>query len=349
MRHLPLGIQRRLIAVVAAGFVAATANAATERPEPQVRQFIPEIAEIRRLLQSLPPADQAWGAWLAGHAQASELAPMLRTLALALGTSQDSRDQRITSAVLDALIKLPGAQPTDWARAVFDHWPAQSLILLSRGDEDTIAPLLDLLDSQQGVRWLAAANLLLPRRPPGLASVLLSNIEIQADLEIRSSDGWSGSVVGGVAGGAADYGAASEPGFPPHVSYCLTSLPHRGATVLATGPVTIYYQRSVSSHGSMGRCDERSVTAPTSQHRLDYLAALRGSSSNLGLRSQERRTVVWRPGLDVDAEAAAFRTSILWRHAEIIRQLLAQGLLTEAEAAAAPEPRITLTVRDRRE
>jgi len=196
---------------VALAFLACALPARAQTPP-----FIPDVPEIRRLLESTTPRDQAWGAWFAVQAQARDLAPLLRAVATGNMAAAEWQDTLATTAALDALIQLGTPQPAAWARSFFDRWPAQSLILLARGGEDATAELLPLTSSQTGIRWLTAANVLLQRRAPGFAAILFRDLEIAADLTIVSK----GNETLGSAGGGADVGvghgaSARVPGFPP--------------------------------------------------------------------------------------------------------------------------------------
>ena len=71
-------------------------------------------------------------------------------------------------------------------------------------------------------------------------------------------------------------------------------------------------------------------------------------SQSLAIKSHESRSVVWREGLSVEKESAAFRADILRRHTLLIAWLVRQRLLTQTEAEALPQPRIALTVHDQR-
>ena len=321
---------------------ALPAHAQTRPP------FIPDVAEIKRLLESTP-RDQAWGAWLAAQAQAKELAPVLREVASARRTAEVWQDSLASGAALDALIQIGTPQPAAWARTFFDRWPAQSLILLSRGGDDATAELMGLASSQIGIRWLTAANLLLTRRAPGFAALLLRDLEVAAHLTIVSNENQLGGRGGGMDASTADGASGNVPGFPPLAHYYLSLGPHPGAVVLATGPRTIFFIRNVSPPGQTSPPSWHDTTAPTPADRFDYIAALLGAApQSLSLRSQEFRAVVARDGLSVEKETATFREDILRRYAWLVSALVDKGLLTKEEIAKLPQPRIAVTIHDKR-
>src|SRR6187549_3698964 len=103
----------RSVAIVAVILAAGLAYAQT-RPA-----VIPDISEIKKLLESPTPRDHAWGAWRAAQARAMELAPQLRQVATAHKDASVWQDSLATRAALDALIQLGGAQPAAWARTFF--------------------------------------------------------------------------------------------------------------------------------------------------------------------------------------------------------------------------------------
>jgi len=335
----------RLCAAVAVVTWALPAAHAQTRPA-----FIPDVAEIRRLLESATPRDQALGAWLAAQAQARDLVPVLREVASAHRTAEAWQDSFATGAALDALIQLGTPPPATWARSFFDRWPAQSLILLSRAGDDATAELIGLASTQTGIRWLTAANLLLKRRSPGFAALLLRDLEISADLAIVSSEKQSFSSGGG--GGdasAADGAGARAPEFPPLTHYYLSTGPHPGAVVLATGPQTIFFMREVSAPGDAPAHSWTDTTAPRPGQRFDYIAALLDTSvQSLSVKSRESRIVVGRDGLSVDKESAAFREDILKRYTSLVAVLVGKGLLTSEEAVSLPQPKVVITIQDHR-
>ena len=119
--------------------------------------------------------------------------------------------------------------------------------------------------------------------------------------------------------------------------------------MLARGPTTIHYMRDVAPPGSQGPASWNDRPAPTTRDRLAYVAALRGvTADGLALKANESRTVVWNPGMNIDAHASNYRADILQRYEGLVRTLAQTGLLTDAEAQALPAPTIIVTVQDKR-
>jgi len=308
-----------------------------------------DVETIRKHIQSDVPSEQAWGAWLAGQTMRTELVPDLVKLGSRVGPAADPQGYVLAGVVLDALVQLKAGPEASWSLQFFARWPAQTLILLSRGGRDADAPLLEIARTQHGYRWVAAANLLLTRKPQGFGATLVAGMTIKADLFItRSANTGFGSGEGGSIS-MGDGLHAGRAGFPPLTHYYLTEFAHPGAVVLARGPTTIHYIRDVSPPGSQGAASWSDRPAPTTTDRLAYVAVLRGvTPDTLSLKAKESRTVVWNPGMDIDAQAANYRADILQRYERLVRTLAQEGLLTDAEAQALAAPTIIVTVQDKR-
>jgi hypothetical protein len=308
-----------------------------------------DVETIRRHIQSDVASEQAWGAWLAGQTMRTELVPDLVKLGSRIGPATDPHGYVLAAVVLDALVQLKAGPEASWSLQFFARWPAQTLILLSRAGRDAEAPLLEMARTQTGYRWLAAANLLLTRKPLGFAATLLNGMTIRADLVITrsansgfgSGDGSSITVGDGISAGRA--------GFPPLAHYYLTEFAYAGAVVLARGPTTIHYIREISPPGSQGPASSADRPAPTTKDRLAYIAALRGvTPDTLALKANESKTVVWNSGMEIDRQVEIYRAEILKSYEGLARTLVREGLLTDAEAQALHAPAIIVTVHDKR-
>jgi hypothetical protein len=325
-------------------------------PPTQSRAQIPpslsataDVETIRRHIQSDVPSEQAWGAWLAGQTMRTELVPDLVKLGSRVGAAADPQGYLLAGVVLDALVQLKAGPEASWSSQFFARWPAQTLILLSRAGSDATAPLLEIAGTERGYRWLAAANLLLTKKPRGFAATLLRGMTIQADLVIARSANQGYGVLEGTSIMVSDGIGAGRAGFPPLAHYYLVEFGYPGAVVLARGPTTIHYMRDVSPPGSQGPASSSDRPAPTTKDRLAYIAALRGVTPDaLTLKATESTTVVWNAGMDIEAQAANYRADILQRYERLVRTLVQEGLLTDGEAKALPAPQITVIVQNKR-
>jgi hypothetical protein len=335
--------------IVAVMLLLAAAAAESRAQVPPSLAAPADVETIRRHIQSNVPSEQAWGAWLAGQTMRTELVPDLVKLGSRIGPATDTQGYVLTGVVLDALVQLKAGPDASWSSQFFARWPAQTLILLSRAGRDADASLLEIARTQHGYRWLAAANLLLTRKPQGFAATVVSGMTIKADLVITRS---ANTAFGSVEGSSLTVGDgvhAGRAGFPPLTHYYLTEFAHPGAVVLARGPTTIHYIRDVSPPGMQGAASSSDRPAPTTRDRLEYVAALLGVTANtLALKANESRTVVWNPGMDIDTQAGSYRADIQQRYDRLVRTLVQEGLLTGAEAQALPAPAIIVTVQDKR-
>ena len=336
---------RVLVAVLVMLVATPAAREQTPSPIPSAT----DAAAIRKLLQSEVLSEQAWGAWFAGQTQRTELIPDLIALGSRRPLTTDRASSALPGVVLDALVQLKASPDAVWTMQFFQSWPAEALILLSRGKDDAAAQLLELARNQTGIRWLAAANLLLSRKPTGFAAVLLTGLSIKANLFITNSAGTAYGTGGGLDAGVADGMRPVPAGFPPSTNYYLTPFARPGAVVLATGPRTIYYIREVFPPGQHHPTTWNDTSAPSSQDRLDYIVALRDRGPfELALKALDSKTVVWKTGMSLDKETADYRADLTRRYENLVRALVQEKLLTDAEATALPRPQISVTVQDKR-
>jgi hypothetical protein len=141
---------------------------------------------IDDLLQSHDPREQAWGAWAAQAHFRPDLVPRLERL-IEQHSSTDGLAAVALDNALDALIQMKAVVPEALLRAVFPRRPAATLILLSRVKSNEL--LLEIINAEQGTRWVAASNLLLTRSEPEFVLSLLRNVQIAATVVV--SDGGS--------------------------------------------------------------------------------------------------------------------------------------------------------------
>ena len=212
-------------------------------------QTLFEPAAVRALLESPDSREQAWGAWLAGQSQMREAIPLLQQIIDKRVTGTDPYSDGLPLyAALDALIQMEGKLPTAIIPAVYQKRPAQALVLLSHLGSDGDPFMLDLAAREHGIKWFAAANLLVAHRAPGTAFLLLRAVEIKASIYV-SKDGLVSGGGGSGGGGSGDSGTGSAPGYPPMAYYYLTDAAYSGSIVLTPGPKTVYYRRILTAPG----------------------------------------------------------------------------------------------------
>ena len=301
------------------------------------------------MLRSDVPAEQAWGAWLAGQTQRKELVPELQSLAIPESPRNNLERFFVTNAALDALVQLKAGPEPAWSMRFFEQWPTETLLLLSGAGARADSQLLELVRTQKGYRWFAAANLLLPRRPAGLAAALLTDMALTAEVVIVSAAGQGFGIGPSLSATVSDGMTSGRPNFPPVTGYYLTSAAWTGATVLANGPVPIYYMRNITPPGGQGPSTWHETGGPSGRDRLKYMAELRRSTGGtLPVEDGETKSIVWQAGLDTAKAAATFREEIAIRYGRFIQGLVQAKVLSDDEAKALRQPTITVTVRDAR-
>lgn len=309
-------------------------------------QAIYKASTVRALLQSSDYRQQAWGAWLAGQSQMRETISLLQEIVEKRIASSDWRaDEFLLDAALDALIQLEAQVSPAFISAVYKRQAVPALIFLSKIGSEGNPLLLDLASREHGNKWFAAADLLLAHRTPGTAALLMKNLQIVA-CAVVSEDGSAGFGRGSSGGSGGDGGVGIAPGYPPLAFYYLTTGSYPGSTVLAAGPTTVYYHRTLSAPGQTPMVNTHEVNGPQTEDRLRYIAALGNFERQMPLHDIEIRQIRWRGQDALDAEINELKQDILRHHSELIRMLVGVQLLTEEEVSALPVPRIDVQVQD---
>jgi len=333
-------------------------------------ESMPTPAQVRALLQSDDPKSKSWGAWWTAQAQMRQMEPLLQKNLEQHYQGKTLLDEAVVDQTLDAYIQISGSPTVDLLKAVFSRRPSQSLILLSRipASPSVDSALLELLLTQEGrgtgVEWYAMADLLLAHRAQGFAASLLRNIKLTGRITVCDPSDCekmmlsvSGPPMG--VGGEGMLPVVSVPGAPPWPIYTLRrvfdhqAIPSFSTTIVASGPVTIAYNRRVGAAGSSPSEQQSSYgwqvvpRIPTVADRLKYLSALL-SLANVP-DEFEVRSVPWMGTDNFIAEIARLRENIRQKHTTLLQLLRANGVLSAQEAADFPEPLIEISVSDVRE
>ena len=300
--------------------------------------YDPTVIQVQ--LESPDSREQAWGAWFAGQGKVKEAAPLLQLVA-------EKADGHLLDAALDALIQLEAKLSPALILKIYEKRKTQALVLLSKLGPEGNRPLLDLGARANGPELLAIANMLLERRAPGTAALLLKNLKIEASLTIL--DEASAEHPGEVMLGTPTFLIAGDraAGYPPLAYYWLTDEPRGGDIVLATGPRNIFYQRVLSSPGFTPEVSAFGVNFDQ-KDRLRYIAALAGHDFPMPLNPDQLRSTIRRGKGAPDADIREYRQEIFRRYSLLIRMLVERKLLTQEEATSLAEPTIKLDVRDLR-
>jgi hypothetical protein len=350
---------RPVLRSCACGVLAITALAQQAPPDPAtvMGSLDQQMAPLASAwLHSGDPRLQAWGAYVVLRDRHTEAIPDLLAMVAAFPVVEqpaaqadvDQHDAML--GVLDALIQLGVQVPACDAQRIYPEFPVQSLILLSRSQEDTAPSLLAIFKSEPPwpAAWLAAGTLLLERHTEGFAATVVAGMTVHAQVTVTEPG------AGGGGGGSASCCGAAFPakpkaGWPPLGVYVFGGCGNRsqpGATLLAGGTDPAYYHREVNASyqvGASGCCGvDRDLVR---QHYLTTL--LSDSAERPPVRAYVSHTIVWQ-GLDAyRGELAAFIAEQQHVFAELARRLGEQSLLSEEDAKTL-RPRLQLQVGDQR-
>ena len=319
---------------------AQTARTPGQLPVPD------RVAAVGAMLRSDDAREQAWGAHYAGNERLVQLGPDLHQLVSARLSDPSQEANAAVTIALDALIQLK-APRAGMLAAVYESRRVEALILASMTDgAEREEFLLDVLQSADAELWFSAANLLLQDRSRALASALLRGLRLQVKVYLVDEGSAGGGSAAGISFACGGIGMA--PGLPPWPAYDLSTFGNSGWTVVAPGPVSVYYRRIVAAAGQTpGFCDS-STGGPTSENRVEYLAALaRMRPEDLPIRGVESHSIPLGAAAADHAEIARIKADVAQRYARLLRMLVSAGVL-DASAAAKHEPIIDLEVENRR-
>jgi len=319
------------IAVAACLFVTVPVGAAAQAPP----AASPSDINLPRLLEAPDPQSRAWGAWIASRDGVRGLIPtLIRTLERALepGSGTSRLEWLVAVVVADALIQLGAEVPAPVLQRLPDSLRTQRMILLTMAGRDAEPQLVAIVDRESGQRWFTAANVLVERRSPAIARLLLRGLRLNATLVISPGGNVLGGQVGSTLGTVGDGAGGVAQGFPPVAWYRFSSA-RPGAVVLSTGPTPTYYTRDISSAGMSPAMSTFDTGGPSDDDRLAYVSALLPSPSPIR-RSHESFSLAWTTQAAVDAEVERIRADLRRRHAELVRRLVASSLLSEEHARA---------------
>ena len=300
--------------------LATAASAQTTLPDPAavVESLDKQTAHLASAwLHRADPRMQAWGAYIVLRDRHTEAIPdLLEMLAqfqiVEEPVSQTDIDQRDAMlGVLDALIQLVAQVPVGDAQRIYAELPVQSLILLSRSQEDAVPALLAIFKSERRwpAAWLAAGAMLLERRADGFAAAVIGNMTVHAEVVITEPG------VGYGSGGASNCcGAASAPkpkeGWPSVGVYAFGGCADRvqpGATLLAGGSDPAYYQRHVTANYQVYGISACGCSPDQDLVRQHYLTRmLSDSPDHPPVRAHVSHTIPWKGPEAYQSDLAAF-------------------------------------------
>jgi hypothetical protein len=313
---------------------------------------------VEAWLHSPDPRYQAWGAYLVLRDHRTEAIPDLLAMLAAFQVAEnpatvaeaDQHDAML--GVLDALIQFGAAVPLEDAQRIYPEFPVQSLILLSRSQEDTAPALLAIFQTEQRWRaaWLAAGNLLLQRRAEGFAAAILEGMTVHAQVMVHDPNSGGG---GGWSSTCCGFGLRPQPkaGWPPLGVYEFGGCGNRlapGDTLLTGGTDPAYYTRRVHvgyELGDLSGCGCGEDRDLVYQHYLTAL--LYASPEQPPLLAHVSHSITWQGPDAYSSDLAAFIAAQQQLFAQLAQRLGQQSLLSETEAATL-RPKLQIHISDYR-
>ncbi|MGD0101268.1 MAG: hypothetical protein ABSC60_13050 [Acidobacteriota bacterium] len=297
------------------------------------------------LLNSPEPAKRAWGAYLVGQNDLSELEPRLRQLL----DHMDKVGENEIRSILDAEIRLGTKLPAETVKMIYAKYPDEATVLFSRspiGYAEVILPFFkeEPIISTRWTRWLALGDLLSEAKYPEFAKLLMRQMS-NLNLFVSVVDPHSG---GGIGGGCGTGGRVIKvPGeFPPVAVYELRQYPERGALVLAPRPRPVYALRKLIAPGEgISVFDEFSCRDPDLVPvRQEFL------SSMLDVRLAEIQfdtgiSIKWSDSKHFSKKVRTYCQEVLNKY-EHIKSLLMDKKLISLSDAQALEAHLFLRVED---
>ena len=142
------------------------------------------------------------------------------------------------------------------------------------------------------------------------------------------------------AGGGAGCGAGGRRAdvLPPWPAYDLTTHGTTGVSVLAMGPVPVFYRRIVATTGQTPAFCDGFTDGPTGDHRIQYLGQLAGLEERaLPLRGYEFHSIEAEDAAMAEAGIQRVKSDVARRYAQLMSLLVNAKLLPSEVAARAPD------------
>jgi len=348
-----------IIVLVSASCVAqdSVAEAATAQSDSPERERIRE--DVDRLINSAAIRDRAWAAYFVGKHGLKEYAPLI--IDLIQQSPKDLRDENYLGCrvFFDSLIQLDVAVSADQLMPLYDTFPNEVIILLAKSPKENQEALLSIAKNANPQQlypyqyWVAACNLLAQTEARGLAAHLLS--EMTLELSIVVTDPNSGVSFGMGVGCTSSCGGGGVPsppiGFPPIAVYRLVDDARNGRVVVAPGPRTVYYQRTVIGSENGGGLDPGRYQMPWDKDRyvLEYLATLlKTTTDGLQFTNRASRTIHWKNAAEYRQTFQMYKKEIERSYDQVKNRLIERDLLSAAESEVLT-PKITVRVFDERQ
>lgn len=353
-------ILHRLLGIGCLVVMSATAS------QPQVTSaagVLPSGKTIENWLLSGDPRLVAWGAHFAMVAHDRRLVPDLLSMAAnwqnfptldsdgnPVGLSQEQKDQRdAMAAIVDALIQLHAAVPTETLRSLAPNFGNEVAVLLSQMTKAEAEPLaLDFYHSPKPAPLqYVSASLLALNPPPGFAADMLSNITVRATIFVADP----GAGLFGTGGAGDCFVASAVPGkdWPAIGQYALSKTKDNGTLLVVGGVDPIYGTRRELGHYSGDHSMACGVGLGPDQ-RLRLTAEMLGvDPASMPWNTAPHMNIVFQSPEQYQSALLALVRDEQQKYRTTTAALAERGLITPSEADD-PEtmPRLYLQVNDMR-
>jgi len=299
------------------------------------------------LIQSSSVKDRAWGAYLTGQNELSELAPALLDL---LSEIPDQEQEDLNLVALDSLIRLKDNPPSERLMPFYQRYSDQVLILLARAPVENKDALISIARQPRNVHfWVAACNLLTEIKAPGFTAFLLKDLKISIDITVVSQGRYGygfGSGGGSIVGCGAS--VSITDGFPPVAFYRLKDEPIRDAVVIAPGIHPIFYERRLYYPGNPVGISESVTGIDKDRYTIEYLAALLDKRiDELELKAAYSHSIVWTGTEGYRQDVMRIKESVIGDFSQVKKHLTEVELLTTSEAEEV-KPNLNIRITDLR-
>jgi hypothetical protein len=313
----------------------------------------PTCDSASRLLNSASLNDKAWGAYLAASCYVPDLATEIADQLISQNPEQlgrsgwDSEEFWAAHAMTDALVRLDQPLQPKSLKEIAKGFRVEAVILMLRSAPDNVENLIEIRNSNPtAYESIAAANVLVSLRAPGLAGPLLKEMTFNNWVWVSDT---GEAVVPGSAGslGGSNLTAKIPDDLPPTALYRITSQPSPGDKLIADGGVKMYANRTEFETGreSTWECAPEGYCYQCL--RTEYLAKLSGIVFDEVTSYVDRNTPIrWT---NVAALQVAIQKSANLQVAELnhLARRLIEAKLLQPEEIGAPFS-ITINIQDSR-
>jgi hypothetical protein len=299
----------------------------------------PDQPRAEALLASPRPIDKAWGAYLAGRLNLTALTPKLAAeldRLRPIPTTLDRENWSLAHTLLDTLIELKAPLSFEQLKPWLEDYGNEALILLLQNAGNNQRELLELRPAlRRQDHWLAATNILVQQRAPGIALALLSELRPESTFVAADSPGHSG-VGAGIGGGFSGCGStAFAKDFPPAARYLIVTFPTPGDILLAPGPKNAFLRRTVLPTNQQIGYSESGSQYDTQSELISYLASLAYASvDQLRPGILANRSIVWSTPEEFRQEAELALQLQAGTIRGLINQFVSKDLLSSADRSS---------------